>query len=109
MAFNEQNREDAYKFFVLTFNAVPGSKHAVDIVNAYNAGLNTQEIIEIYTSKDAFKAIYPSTQTSAEFAAALVANVASATTSQTAKDAAIADIVKAILTQIGRASCRERV
>lgn len=96
MAFTEQNKADAYLFFVLAFNAAPGTVYGGQIVEAYESGMTTAEIVAQYTSKDAFKAIYADSQTSAQFAASLVSNVASLTTSATAKTAAEADIVSAL-------------
>lgn len=96
MAFTEQNKADAYLFFVLAFNAAPGTVYGGQIVEAYESGMTTAEIVAQYTSKDAFKAIYPDSQTAAEFAAALVGNVVSATNPAAAKTAAIADIEKAL-------------
>lgn len=96
MAFTEQNKADAYLFFVLAFNAAPGTVYGGQIVEAYESGMTTADIVAQYTTKDAFKAIYPDSQTAAEFAAALVGNVASTNNPAAAKTAAIADIEKAL-------------
>lgn len=96
MAFTEQNKADAYLFFVLAFNAAPGTVYGGQIVEAYESGMTTAEIVDQYVTKDAFKAIYPDSQTNAQFAAALVNNVASANNPPAAKTAAIADIETAL-------------
>lgn len=96
MAFTEQNKADAYLFFVLAFNAAPGTVYGGQIVQAYESGMTTADIVAQYVTKDAFTAIYPTTQTNAEFAAALVANVSSSKTTAAVKTAAEADIVAAL-------------
>lgn len=96
MAFTEQNKADAYLFFVLAFNAAPGTVYGGQIVEAYESGMTTADIVAEYVKKPAFTALYPTTQTNAEFAAALVANVSSSKTSATVKAAAEADIVSAL-------------
>jgi hypothetical protein len=96
MAFTEQNKADAYLFFVLAFNAAPGTVYGGQIVEAYESGMTTAEIVAQYVEKTAFTSVYPTTQTNAEFAASLVANVTSSQTSATVKSAAETDIVAAL-------------
>lgn len=96
MAFTEQNKADAYLFFVLAFNAAPGTVYGGQIVEAYESGMTTADIVAEYVTKDAFKAIYPDSQTNAQFAAALVKNVASAKNPTAVNAAAVADIEKAL-------------
>lgn len=96
MAFTEQNKADAYLFFVLAFNAAPGTVYGGQIVQAYESGMTTAEIVAQYVEKAAFTSVYPTTQTNAEFAASLVANVTSSQTSATVKSAAETDIVAAL-------------
>lgn len=96
MAFTEQNKADAYLFFALAFNAAPGKQFGAQIVQAYEAGMTTADIVAQYVSKPDFLKLYPATQTAAEFAAALTGNVAATSTSAAVKAAAIADIQKAL-------------
>lgn len=96
MAFTAENKADAYLFFVLAFNAAPGTVYGGQIVQAYEAGMTTADIVAQYVTKEQFLKLYPATQTNAEFAASLVANVSSAQTSATVKSAAEADIVTAL-------------
>lgn len=102
MAFTAENSHDAYLFFVLAFDAAPGKEFGGQIYQAYDAGATTQQIVNTYATKDQFKAIYPDTQTSAEFAAALINNVVGNTASDTAKDQAVADIVAAMGNGLGK-------
>ncbi|NMM78534.1 hypothetical protein [Acidovorax sp. SRB_24] len=96
MAFTEQNKSDAYLFFALAFNAAPGSVYGGQIVQAYEAGMTTQQIVNVYTTKEQFTKLYPTSQTNKEFAAALVKSVASASTSATVTAKAAADIEAAL-------------
>lgn len=96
MAFTEQNKADAYLFFVLAFNAAPGTVYGGQIVEAYESGMTTADIVAQYVTKDAFLAQYPATQTDFEFASTLVNNVSSASTSATVKASAVADIQTAL-------------
>lgn len=96
MAFTEQNKADAYLFFVLAFNAAPGTVYGGQIVEAYESGMTTAEIVAQYVEKTAFTNLYPTTQTANEFATALVNNVSSLSTKAAVKAAAVADIETAL-------------
>lgn len=96
MAFTDQNKSDAYLFFVLAFNAAPGDTYGGQIVEAYESGLTTQQIVNIYSTKEQFTNLYPNSQTPTEFATALVNNVASASTLPAVKAKAVADIELAL-------------
>lgn len=102
MAFTAENSHDAYLFFVLAFGAAPGKEFGGQIYQAYDAGATTQQIVNTYATKPQFKDMYPDTQTSAEFAAALIKNVVGNTASDTAKDQAVADIVAAMGNGLGK-------
>lgn len=96
MAFTEQNKADAYLFFVLAFNAAPGTVYGGQIVEAYESGMTTADIVAQYVEKPAFTNLYPTTQTANEFATALVNNVASSGTTAAVKASAVADIETAL-------------
>ncbi|CAB5685418.1 Uncharacterised protein [Comamonas aquatica] len=96
MAFTEQNKADAYLFFVLAFNAAPGTVYGGQIVEAYESGMTTAEIVAEYTTKEQFLKLYPASQTNAEFATSLVNTVASTLTAASVKAAAVADIQAAL-------------
>lgn len=95
MAFTEQNKADAYLFFVLAFNAAPGTVYGGQIVEAYESGMTTADIVAQYVEKPAFTSLYPTTQTANEFATALVNNVSSGA-SVAVKASAVADIETAL-------------
>lgn len=102
MAFTAENSHDAYLFFVLAFGAAPGKEFGGQIYQAYDAGATTQQIVNTYATKPQFKDMYPDTQTSAEFAAALINNVVGNTASDAAKAQAVADIVAAMGNGLGK-------
>lgn len=103
MAFTEQNRADAYLFFVLALKAVPGSVHGAEIARAYDSGLTTEEIVAILVEKPVFTSLFPDNQTPAQFAQALVAQVAVDSTPQAVRLAAIADIESAMAVGLTKA------
>lgn len=96
MAFTVQNKSDAYLFFALAFNAAPGSVYGGQIVEAYESGMTTQQIVNVYTTKEQFTKLYPTTQTNKEFATALVNNVVGATATAAVKAQAVTDIEAAL-------------
>ena len=75
MAMTNQQQTKAYQFFVIAFGAAPGVEYMTQISDAYNAGLTTQQIVNIYTTKAQFTSTYPTFFTSEQFAAALINNV----------------------------------
>lgn len=96
MAMTNQQQTEAYQFFVIAFGAAPGVEYMTQISDAYNAGLTTKQIVNIYTTKAQFTNTYPTFFTSAQFAAALVNNVVGSSASAAAKAEAQADIIAAL-------------
>ena len=96
MAMTNQQQTEAYQFFVIAFGAAPGVEYMTQISDAYNAGLTTQQIVNIYTTKAQFTSTYPTIFTSEQFAAALINNVVGSSASAAAKAEAQADIVGAL-------------
>ena len=96
MAMTNQQQTEAYQFFVIAFGAAPGVEYMTQISDAYNAGLTTQQIVNIYTTKAQFTSTYPTFFTSEQFAAALINNVVGSSASAAAKAEAQADIVGAL-------------
>ena len=96
MAMTNQQQTEAYQFFVIAFGAAPGVEYMTQISDAYNAGLTTQQIVNIYTTKAQFTSTYPTFFTSEQFAAALINNVVGSSASSAAKAEAQADIVGAL-------------
>lgn len=96
MAMTNQQQTEAYQFFAIAFGAAPGVEYMTQISDAYNAGLTTKQIVNIYTTKAQFTNTYPTFFTSAQFAAALVNNVVGSSASAAAKAEAQADIIAAL-------------
>lgn len=102
MAMTDQQRADAYKFFIVTFGAVPGVEYMNQINDAYSNGSSTQEIVNIYTGKSQFKNLYPDYLSNEQFATKLIENVVGESASAEAKAAAVADVVGALNSGISK-------
>ena len=102
MAMTNQQQTDAYQFFVIAFGATPGVEYMSQLDEAYSFGLTTKEIVNIYTTKPAFTAKYPTFFTNEQFANALIANVVRNSASDAAKAEAKADIIGALNARLSR-------
>ncbi len=96
MAMTAAQKQDAYKFFIVSFGAITGVEYMNQINDAYNAGLTTKEIVNIYSTKPQFEAIYPRFLSNEQFADKLIENVVGASATAAAKTQAKADVVAAI-------------
>lgn len=96
MAMTNQQQTEAYQFFAIAFGATPGVEYMNQLDEAYTFGLTTQEIVNIYTTKPAFTAQYPTFFSAEQFANALIANVVGNSASDAAKAEAKADILAAL-------------
>ena len=96
MAMTNQQRTEAYQFFAIAFGATPGVEYMNQLDEAYTFGLTTQQIVNIYTTKPAFTAQYPTFFSAEQFANALIANVVGNSASDAAKAEAKADIVASL-------------
>ena len=96
MAMTNQQRTDAYQFFIIAFGAAPGVEYLTQLDEAYSFGLTTQEIVNIYTEKPQFTSLYPKFLTNEQFAAKIVASVVGNSADATAKAEAIDDIVASL-------------
>ncbi|TSE33475.1 beta strand repeat-containing protein [Tepidimonas charontis] len=96
MALTASQQQDAYRFFVVAFGAVPGVTYMNQIADAYAFGWNTQRIVEEYTTKPQFLSRYPAFFTDEQFATKLVNDVVGSSATQAAKDQAVADIKAAL-------------
>ena len=96
MAMTNQQQTEAYQFFAIAFGATPGVEYMNQLDEAYSFGLTTQEIVNIYTTKPAFNALYPTFFSAEQFANELIANVVGDSASAEAKAEAKADIIGAL-------------
>jgi hypothetical protein len=97
-----QQQTDAYQFFIVAFGAAPGTVYMDQLNDAYDAGLTTKQIVNIYTTKDAFTASYPGFLTNADFATSLTNNVVGNSASAEAKAEAVFDITAALNAGLSR-------
>ena len=96
MAMTAAQKTDAYRFFAIAFNAAPGATYMSQLFDAYTAGMTTQQIVNVYTTKPEFTATYPVFLSDTDFATKLVNNIVKASASTTNKAAAVADIVASL-------------
>lgn len=96
MPMTAQQQADAYQFFIVAFGAAPGTVYMDQLNTAYDAGLTTKQIVNNYTTKEAFTARYPNFLSNGDFAASLVSNVVGDSASAAAKTEAVADITAAL-------------
>ncbi|MGE4369455.1 MAG: beta strand repeat-containing protein [Burkholderiaceae bacterium] len=96
MALTPTQTTEAYQFFIVAFGAAPGVEYMNQLSDAYEAGMTTQEIVNVYTTKPQFEAQYPRFLTSEQFADKLVENVVGASASAAAKTEAKAEVVAAL-------------
>jgi S-layer protein len=96
MALTTETKTDLYRFFSIAFNAAPGVTYMNQLAEASNAGASIEQIVEVFTAKPQFTAVYPLFLTNAEFAAKLVANVVGAAATDAAKTEAVNDITAAL-------------
>lgn len=90
------DRDDLYRFFVIAFNAAPGTAYMAQLTEAADYGLTVKQIVNIFTTKKQFTDIYPSILSDLEFSRRLVENVVQDSASATAKQEAITDVVSAL-------------
>jgi hypothetical protein len=95
-AFNTATVDGLYRFFVVAFGAVPGKTYMAQLVEAWNYGLNLQQIVEIFTGKSQFLDRYPLTLSNAELAFKLVENIVGGSASDAVKAQGVADIKEAL-------------
>jgi hypothetical protein len=96
MPFSSTERTEAYRFFAIAFAAAPGVTHLRDIELAYEGGAPTKQIVNEYTKKPQFKAVYADSLTDSQFAINLIENVVGASASASAKSEASLDVLLAL-------------
>ncbi|WP_313074038.1 hypothetical protein [Melaminivora sp.] len=96
MAMTQEQKNDAYKFFIVAFGAAPGVEYMNQLDDAYGAGMTSQQIVNVYADKPQFEAKYPKFLTNEQFADRLIENVVGASATDAAKSAAKADVAAAL-------------
>jgi hypothetical protein len=90
------DKDDLYRFFAIAFGAAPGVTYMGQFLEAANAGMSIQAIVNVFTTKTQFTDVYPITLTNQEFATKLVNNVVGSSATAVSKTAAVNDIVAAL-------------
>ena len=96
MTLTQATKTELYRFFVIAFDAAPGVEYMGQLAQASQSGMSVQEIVEVFTTKPQFTAVYPIFLTSDQFAKKLVANVVGESAGAEAKAEAEADVVGAL-------------
>ena len=94
--FTEERKLEMYRFATVAFGAAPGVFYLEQLREAVEAGLSTQQIVNIFTTKTEFTSVYSESLSSGAFASLLVANVIKDSASTDAKARAVSDIVEAL-------------
>jgi len=85
-----------YQFFVVAFDAAPGAVYMGQLAEAWNAGMSLQDIVEVFTQKEQFTSVFPTTMSTKDFAAKLVDRVVESSVGDTLKTSAAKDIADAL-------------
>lgn len=93
MALTSIQKQEAYQFFIIAFGAPTGVEYMNQLNDAYNAGMTTKQIVNVYTTKPQFEAQYPRFESNEQFAAKLIENVVGASATAEAKAQAVADVI----------------
>ena len=96
MALTTTQKTEAYQFFIVAFGAPTGVEYMNQLNDAYNAGMTTKQIVNVYATKPQFEALYPPFLTNQEFADKLIENVVGASATAAAKAEAKADVTSSL-------------
>ncbi|MHB1114599.1 MAG: beta strand repeat-containing protein [Acidovorax defluvii] len=96
MALTTTQKTEAYQFFIVAFGAATGVEYMNQLNDAYNAGMTTKQIVNVYTTKPQFETLYPRFDTNEQFAERLIENVVGASATAAAKTEAKADVAAAL-------------
>jgi hypothetical protein len=94
--FTTASADGLYHFFLVAFAAAPGKNYLGQLAEAWNAGLDLQRIVEIFTTKSQFTSVYPTTMSNQDLASLLVENIVRSSASAATKQAAVTDIEVAL-------------
>jgi len=96
MALTQATKTELYRFFVIAFDAAPGVEYMSQLAEASESGMSVLDIVNVFTTKPQFTAVYPNFLTTEQFANKLVANVVGDSASAEAKAEAEADVAAAL-------------
>ncbi|MFM8767583.1 MAG: Ig-like domain-containing protein, partial [Rubrivivax sp.] len=111
VSFRTATVDGLYHFFVVAFAAAPGATYMGQLAEAYNFFSAQpprpdnmpvlQQIVEIFTTKPQFTAVYPTTMSNRELATTLVNNIVKTSATEAARNEAINDIQTVLDPAIG--------
>ncbi|GAA4410531.1 M10 family metallopeptidase [Quisquiliibacterium transsilvanicum] len=84
--------EDLWHFFIVAFDAAPGVEYMEQLALAWRYGMSVPEIVEVFTGKQQFTSVYPSSLDHQALADAMVANIVKDSAGIAAKLQAATDI-----------------
>lgn len=96
MAMTSAQKTDMYRFFAIAFDAAPGVTYMDQLDSALASGMTTKQVVNEFTTKAVFTALYPNFLDNATFATKIVDNVVGASASAAAKAEAVSDITGAL-------------
>lgn len=96
MAMTQTQKTEAYQFFIIAFGSATGVEYMNQLNDAYAAGMTTKQIVNVYTTKPQFEAVYPRFLSNEQFADKLIENVVGASATAAAKTQAKADVAAAL-------------
>ena len=96
MTITISQRNDAYRFFAIAFDAAPGAEYYGQLITAYDAGMSTKAVVNAFTTKSQFTNVYATSLSSQSFADLIIENVVGTSATATAKTSAKTDVVTAL-------------
>jgi Ca2+-binding RTX toxin-like protein len=96
MTITTSQRDDAYRFFAIAFAAAPGAEYYGQLVAAYESGMSTKSVVNVFTTKSQFTNVYAANLSTQDFASLIIENVVGTSATEAAKTAAKKDVVGAI-------------
>lgn len=94
--FKTATLDSLYNFFVVAFNAAPGTEYMNQLATAYNYGMSVKDIVNVFSTKPQFTDVYPVSLTNEQLATKLVANIVKTSATEHAKSDAVKDILAAM-------------
>ena len=102
MAMTLTQKIDMYRFFAIAFDAAPGVTYMNQLDQALASGMTTKQVVNQFTTKAEFTAVYPAFLDNGAFATKLVNNVVGSSANDAAKASAVADIQAALTSGYSR-------
>lgn len=92
MAVSQTQKNELYQFFTAAFDAAAGAVYINQLYDAAASGMTTKQIVNVFTTKPQFQALYPQGMSDAAFAASWIETLVGNSASANAKASAAAEI-----------------